>query len=104
MTAEEMQKLLRNGDFKLVMAESPLVDHYDEQVRLILLAIGKQMCAEDDDGTEWANNAFVSDMSTIGDFRLNDSELCFVLVDLGGIVVNQGDYIYQLAARMAGAN
>lgn len=103
ITAEEMQKLLRSGEFKVVMAESPLVDQYEKQIRQILLAIGKYM-GEEEDAEEWADGAFVSDMSSMGDFGLNDSELCFISVDLGGIPVGKDDYIYAVAARMAGAN
>lgn len=103
MTADEMQKLLRNGDFKIVMAESPLVDRYETQVRQILVAIGKHM-GEEEDAEEWADRAFVSDMSSLGDFGLNDSELVFISIDLGGIPVRKDDYIYALAARMAGVN
>lgn len=104
MTAEEVQKKLRSGDLKIVFAESPLVDQYEKQVRQILLAIGKHMGEEEEYAEEWADGAFVSDMSSMGDFGLNDSELCFVSVDLGGIPVGKDDYIYAVAARMAGAN
>lgn len=100
MTAEEVQKKLRSGELKIVFAESPLVDQYKKQVSQILLAVGKWMSEDADD---WANGAFVSDMSSFGDFDLDDDELALVSAEIG-IGIKKDDYIFAVAARMAGAN
>jgi hypothetical protein len=102
MTPEELHEMAKTA--KVNFAESPMIDHYDAQVNQILLSIAKHMIEEDDDPQEWANSVFVSDMSQFSDFGLNDGEMCFVSLDLGGIPVNRGDYIYAVAAKMAGVN
>ena len=101
MTAEEMQKHLRSGDFKVVMAESDLVDQYETQVLQIKLAIGKWIS---DDAEDWADTCFMSDMSTFGDFCWDDEDgLALISAEIG-IGVKKDDYVYAIAARMAGVN
>lgn len=99
-TPEELQEKLRNGEVRMELAEITLVTHYSTQVRLILLAIGEHM---GDDAEEWADDAFVSDGSSVGDFCLDDE--CYVAIAKElGVPFIPNEPIYAIAARMAGAN
>lgn len=70
------------------------------EVGRILLAVGRQMS---DDAEDWAASAWVSDMSSFGDFRLGDEALLEVGRELG-VPVGHGMLLADVARMMRPKN
>lgn len=83
---------------KLFLADTHEVEQLRESMDRLLLSIGEYMGWEGD-----ISHVFVSDMSTLGDFGLEDSEVAALSKTLG-FEVRPGDYLKDIALRMKPAN
>lgn len=72
-----------------------VVDQYSKSVAALLKLISKYM-GWNDEGA----HVFVSDMSTLGDFALEDAELAELSQEIG-FNVHHEDYIKDIALRMS---
>ena len=79
---------------QVFMAETDKVDAKQEQINRLLQYVGKYMGWGNDISKVW-----VSDMSHLGDFGLEDSELAD-LSNVLGFVVSSDDYLYSIAEKM----
>ena len=94
-------KIISRGKFKgykIVAAETNLVNQQGKNIDKLLLMIGEYMGWEGD-----TSHVFVSDESRIGDFSLENYELEELSTKLG-FKVNQKDFIYEIALKMKPAN
>lgn len=73
-------------DGRIELASSVLVDTLEEYVELVLNALGHP-------------EALVTDLSTIGDFGLEDDERCAASAQLG-VTLSDDDYVYEIARRL----
>ena len=71
---------MKAGKMKIVAAPTDEVSRAADEVRRVLVAVGRQVA---DDAEEWAAGAWVSDMSSFEDFRLEKGELLNVGRELG---------------------
>lgn len=81
--------------YKFTIASSDFVDRYGKSVSALLKLIAKYM-GWNDDGA----HVFVSDMSTLGDFCLEDEEIADLSQELG-FNVHHEDLIKDIAMRMS---
>lgn len=71
------------ADGRIELASTVLVDALESYVELVLNALGH-------------SEALVTDLSTIGDFGLDDDE-CSAASDRLGVVLSDDDYVYEIA-------
>jgi len=74
------------GDGRLELASTVLVDTLESYVELVLDALGHP-------------EALVTDLSTIGDFGLDDDERSAASATLG-VALSDDDYVYEIARRI----
>jgi hypothetical protein len=74
------------ADSRIELASTVLVDTLDSYVELVLNALNHP-------------EALVTDLSTIGDFGLDDDERSAASSTLG-VIVSDADYIYEVAKRL----
>lgn len=103
MNEEQLKKFIKTA--KVVNAEDDLIQSNQKNVNVLLALIGKQMGHDDnddeDDNKEFVRRCFVSDMSELNDFHLNESELVELSLQLG-FDVGRNDLIFAVAAKMPG--
>lgn len=73
-------------DGRIEIASTVLVDALESYVELVLTALGHP-------------EALVTDLSTVGDFCLEDDERSAASARLG-VVLSDADYIYEVAQRL----
>ncbi|BFU90863.1 MAG: hypothetical protein NTAFB01_20500 [Nitrospira sp.] len=73
-------------DGRIELASTVLVDTLESYVELVLNALDHP-------------EALVTDLSTIGDFGLDDDERCAASAKLG-VALSDADYIYEVAQRL----
>lgn len=74
------------ADGRIELASTVLVDTLEPYVELVLNAIGHP-------------EALVTDLSTIGDFGLDDDERS-AACDKLGVTLSDADYVYEIARRL----
>lgn len=74
------------ADGHIEIASTVLVDTLESYVELVLKALGHP-------------EALVTDLSTIGDFGLNENECAAASAALG-VTLSDDDYIYEIAQRL----
>jgi len=74
------------ADGRIEVASTVLVDALESYVELVLNALGHP-------------EALVMDLSTIGDFGLDDDER-FAASDRLGVALSDDDYLYEIARRL----
>lgn len=84
---------------QVFFAESDKTNAVSAHIDKLLLAVGEFMGAPGD-AAGWAAECWVSDMSTLGDFGLEDDEVRQIGEKVG-VAINNEDYLYEIAERMA---
>lgn len=77
----------------ITIADTSRIDANSENVDLLLTEIGYYM------GWDGLDEVFVSDLSMISDFLLDDDELLAIAEKLD-VAIDQEDYIWEVAERM----
>lgn len=85
-TFEELQEKIRSGEVKVEIPPQLHVFDLEEYVDEVMATIGME-------------EAFVTDFSRIGDFGLTEEE-ALEAMEVLGIEMEPGDYIYQVAQRL----
>ncbi len=100
MTAEEMQKKIRSGEFKIEIADTTEIAKAEKGVKRVLYAICAIMhSGEEWTRDEWVDGCFVSDESTIGDFLHDEADVLELSKELG-FTVTKESYIKDVAVTV----
>lgn len=81
---------------RIIFAEQDKTEHYGIEMKRVLTAIAFFMS---DDPEEWLKKVWVSDMSSMGDFAMDDSDLT-VVGEVLKVPVGYGDMLWEIAQRI----